>query len=328
MRLPAPGYRTLFLCMTVVATCAAAALVVDARRARAARADMDRLRDAYVRAYDYPAHRGNDFWFTVESHGFVYRGKTGNLIDEWVLRSGVWEKFMLLFLEDYVAAAGLKDTAFVDVGANTGQHSLFMATRVKEVHAFDPYPPVLKRLHENIALSKFTNVKVHEVGLGDREAVLPFFASDHGNDGNGSFRSGDRERAAGGQLRIVAGDEFLKTVPHAPVGVLKIDIEGFEEPALKGLRATMEKHRPLVVVEVTVPPQGTISSFEQLKALFPADYEFFAFVEYDYHYLTGNYELVEFAPIAADFFKTGEARNLVVVPAEKLASMPRKRLGK
>jgi FkbM family methyltransferase len=325
MRLPAPGYRAMFFGMTAVAAVAAVALVLDARRARAARSELDRAREAYLRAYDYPAHRGQDFWFTVENYGFVYRGKTGNLIDEWVLRAGVWEKFMLLFLDDYVAAAGLKDTAFLDVGANTGQHSLFMASRVKEVHAFDPYPPVLKRLHENIALSKFTNVKVHEIGLGDRDAELPFFAPDGGNEGNGSFRTGERERIPAGNLRIVAGDEYLKGVPTAPVGVLKIDIEGFEEPALKGLRVTMEKHRPLVVVEITVPPQGTIASFEQLKGLFPADYEFFAFVEYDYHYLTGNYELVEFAPIAAEFFKTGETRNLVVVPAEKLAVMPRKR---
>jgi FkbM family methyltransferase len=327
MRLPAPGYRALFLGMTVVATLAAAVIVLDARRARAAKADYDRLQEAFHRAQYYPAYRGNDYWFTVESLGFVYRGKTGNVIDEWAIRAGAWEKFLLYFLEDYVAAAGVKDTAFIDVGANTGTHSLFMATRVKEVHAFDPYPPVLKRLHENIALNKFANVRVHEIGLGDRDAQLPFFAPDEGNHGTGSFRAG-QEQAPSGHLRIVVGDEYLKGVPTAPVGVIKVDIEGFEEAALVGLRGTIERHRPLVVVEVTVPPQGTIASFEQLKSLFPANYEFFATVDHDYHYLTGNYELVEFAPIAEDFFKTGEARNLVVVPAEKAAVLPRRRAAK
>ncbi len=53
----------------------------------------------------------------------------------------------------------------------------------------------------------------------------------------------------------MVGDEYLKPIEMPPVSVIKIDIEGLEERALKGLKHTMEKNRPLVVVEV-VPTAG------------------------------------------------------------------------
>jgi hypothetical protein len=77
------------------------------------------------------------------------------------------------------------------------------------------------------------------------------------------------------------------------------------------------------VVEVTRPPGGSIASFEQLKSLFPANYEFLAFKGSQRQSLNGKYELVDFAPLAAEFFKSGDHRNLVAVPAEKMSVVPR-----
>jgi hypothetical protein len=106
---------------------------------------------------------------------------------------------------------------------------------------------------------------------------------------------------------------------------MKIDIEGFEEAALRGLRQTLEKDRPLVVLEVSTPPAGTIASLEQLKGLFPANYEFFVMVENQKQFISGRYEVVEFPPVAEAFFKEGGQRNLIAVPAEKSAKLPRQR---
>jgi FkbM family methyltransferase len=326
MRLAAPSYRVLFFLSVALAVASFLSSVVYTRRmdaaAKRANEECHELNPLAISAFHY---RDKEFNFTVDNYGFVYRGTTGTIMDDTILTSGAWEKEMLFFMEDYVRAADLKGTAFLDVGANTGVHSLFMATRVKQVHSVEPFPPVLKRLHENIRLNKFANILVHEVGYGDREAVLPFHAPDERNHGNGTFR-GDESKATT-HLRIVPADDHLRGVPTPPLGLVKIDIEGFEESALKGMRQTLDKHRPLVIVEVsTTLHNGTISSHDQLKALFPANYELFVFVPQPRARHNGHYELAEFAPRAEKFFATQKHENFVAVPAEQLPKMPRKNL--
>lgn len=324
MRLPAPSYRALFFLSFVLAVVTVLSTVVYARRVdAAAKRANEELNDLNLLSISAYHHRDKEFTYTVDNYGFLYQGTTGNLIDDSVLMYGTWEKDILFFLDDYARATGGKDTAFVDVGANTGIYSLFMSTRVKQVHAIEPFPPILKRLHENVRINKFANVTVHEVGYGAREEVLPFFAPEDVNQGTGTFRADGTKVAA--TLKIVPGDAHLRSVATAPVGVIKIDVEGFEEAALKGLRGTLDKHRPLVMLEVsTTNHNGTIASFDQLKALFPAGYEIFIFVPCERSRLNGHYELQEFAPRAANFFATDMHQNLVLVPGEHAPKMPRR----
>ena len=47
---------------------------------------------------------------------------------------------------------------FVDVGANTGLHSLYMSKHASTVHAFEPYEPVLARLRAAIARNEIGNI--------------------------------------------------------------------------------------------------------------------------------------------------------------------------
>jgi FkbM family methyltransferase len=328
MRLPVPSYRFLFFLsigLTVVTLLASA--IYSRRMDASAKRANEELNELNPLAISAHHHRDKEFTYTVENYGFLYRGTTGNLIDDSVLMYGAWEKEILFFLNDYVRAVGATDTAFIDVGANTGIYSLFMSSRVKQVHAIEPFPPILNRLHENIRLNKFTNVTVHELGYGAAEAQLPFFAPEDVNQGTGTFRDdGTKEHS---YLKIVAGDDHLRTVTTGPIGVMKVDIEGYEESALKGLRQTLEKHRPLVMLEVSTPlHNGTIASFDQLKSLFPANYEFFIFVPCERGALNGHYDLQEFAPRAANFFATDLHKNLIVVPAEHAPKMPRRNWSK
>ncbi len=325
MRLAPPGYRFLFVVTALLAFGAVAVAATYHRRWQAATAEVALRNEMNPFAMSLNKARDREYAFTVENYGYKYRGTSGNLIDDAVLVFGAWEKHILFFLEDYTAATG-RDVVFVDVGANTGQYALFMAPRVKAVHAVEPFPPVLKVLHANLALNNFSNVTVHEVGLGDADGSIPFFEPADGNLGGGSFRADGHDgkgQKRSADLRVVTGDALLATA--GPIGSMKIDIEGFEEAALKGLRQTLETHRPLVVVEVSTPPAGTIPSLDHLKGLFPANYEFFVLLENEKQFVTGRYEVAEFPPLADAFFKDGGQRNLIAVPAEKAAKMPRRR---
>lgn len=270
--------------------------------------------------------RDKQYPFVVDAYGFKYQGHTGNVIDEYILRYGAWEKDHLFFVRDYLKNLNEPNAVVIDVGANTGHHTLFYSRHAARVLAFEPFPPVIATFKQNLALNPHvTNVELCEVGLGDANAELPFSAPADLNHGQGTFRVGAPMNPAMKQLdkklQIVIGDEYLRDKNLGPVAFIKVDIEGFEEAALKGLRQTMDKYRPLLEVEVTPPPTGTIDSLDKLTALFPKDYEFYVLLRSNDGTIKGQYHLVK---LDWAVHSRNEQIELVACPKERLAAMPGK----
>ncbi len=305
------GYRILFYVATVVAL-VTTGLAWNLKK---------QLVDQQIAAYAPRAEK--DYPFIVDAYGFKYQGHTGNVIDEHILRYGAFEKDHLFFIRDYLKNLGEPNAVVIDVGANTGQHSLFYSRHAARVIAFEPFPPVIAAFKQNLAINPhIKNIDLYEVGLGDANAELPFVAPVAGNHGQGSFRV-DAPQDPGmkkldQKLQIVIGDEYLKGKELGPVAFIKVDIEGFEESALKGLRQIMEKHRPLMEVEVSPPPMGTIDSFARFKALMPENYELYALGMSRDASAKGLYHLFKLEP--RDFNK-GQI-ELIACPKERLNALP------
>jgi len=77
-----------------------------------------------------------DFDFRVTLNGTTYEGNTNNYIDKNIFLYGAYEKPVLFFLSDIMITAYSDQGIFLDIGANTGQHSLFMSRHAREIHAF------------------------------------------------------------------------------------------------------------------------------------------------------------------------------------------------
>lgn len=259
--------------------------------------------------------------FTIEYFGMLYRGETSSFVDKRVLCYGAWEKEVLNVLDGAVEALDRQDLVFVDVGAHTGLHSLFMAKRAAEVHAFDPYPPVLKRLADNVGRNGLDNIRIHPVGLGAETARFPFFAPPESNDSTGSFRFGaelnNQEEQM--ELEVVVGDEYFAQKGITRIDIIKIDVEGFEKPVLQGLRNTLRSTRPVALVEITVTQggEGLFETEADLRAALPPDYEFFGYRTWNVS--NGQFEL---GPLDIDFETTGRQWDIVAVPSEVSALIP------
>jgi len=280
-----------------------------------------RLIEHQVTAYSPKPEK--DFTFVVDAYGFKYQGDTGNLIDGDVLRYGAWEKDHVFFVRDYLKNLNEPNAVVIDVGANTGHHTLFYSRHAARVLAFEPFPPIIATFKQNMALNPHVkNIELYEVGLGDANAELPFVAPVTQNHGQGSFRVEKPQdpgmKQLDTKLKIVPGDEYLKDKNLGPVAFIKIDIEGFEESALKGLRQIMEKHRPMMEVEVAPPPVGTIPNFDKLKSLFPENYEFYLLAFSRDGRAKGLYHLEKLDP--TDVSKG--VIELIACPKEKLNFLP------
>lgn len=255
--------------------------------------------------------------FAVNYYGLVYRGNTGHYIDANVYYYGAYEKPELYLLRDTLASIG-PDAVVIDVGASTGLYSLFASKYAKEVHAIEPFPPALKRLRAAIAENKISNIVVHPVGLGQTEEKLGFFSPPERNLGAGSFVAGYTTKKHDDlKLQIVPGDVYFRQAGIQRIDLIKMDIEGFEKPALAGLHRTLERHRPIVLLEVTVRPDlpQLFKSLEELKAAFPENYELLEMT--DRNSFTGAYRL---KPLQRPFDE--DQFYVVARPSEKAKMVP------
>ncbi|MEX2132063.1 MAG: FkbM family methyltransferase [Pseudohongiellaceae bacterium] len=217
--------------------------------------------------------------FTTDFFGLRYEGNLRNTIDFSIFYFGAFEKPLLFFLRDCLNCLDRSDTVFCDVGANIGQHSLFMSTVASRVHAFEPYDKVRNRLLHQIGINKLENLQVHPVGLSVRDEVLPFYAPTGRNEGIGSF---DQDSVAKGNrsigsLQLVNGDAYLAANDIHHIDLMKIDVEGFEKPVLQGLQKTLFDYRPIIICELTYAKALSFTSLTELQHCLPPDYSLFSF---------------------------------------------------
>src|SRR5262249_15489554 len=127
------------------------------------------------------------FDFSVDLFGLIYEGNTGNLIDREIYYNGAYERPVLFLLRDLMTNGCSTKGVLLDIGANTGQHSLFMSRYANQIHAFEPYAPVLQRFRMLVEKNKIQNIVIHPVGLGNENSDLPFYKPPDYNLGTGSF---------------------------------------------------------------------------------------------------------------------------------------------
>ncbi len=197
--------------------------------------------------------------FECEFAGLRYRGDLSSYIDWTIYFYGAYEPGVLAFLRDCAAATG-PGSVFTDIGANTGQHALFMAPRVERVHAFEPWPEALGWLKRNISLNELGNVTVYPFGLGDANGEAPFHSPTSANLGTGSFRADVNTNRPAGVLPVRRGDDVFTASGLDRMDIVKIDVEGLELKVLAGLRETLARLRPVIVLEllpIIVREQGS-----------------------------------------------------------------------
>lgn len=252
------------------------------------------------------------YLFDAPYFGLVYRGSCANYSGRSIFFSGRFESSVIGVLHNILEDLNLKTKAVVlDIGAYWGTHTLPLALWSKEVHSFEPNDVSMKALAYNVSTNQLKNVVLHPVGLGAREGGVDYFDSLGGGDIQGSFISefgGNQRRKK--QFRIVVGDEYLQEQGSPVVHLIKMDVEGYEGEVLRGLRNTMNSHRPVVVMEITPSAPTSFEKLEDLQAGFPAEYLFFRLS--DIYKTSSAYSL---EPLSSEHF-LNEQIELLAVPSE------------
>jgi FkbM family methyltransferase len=150
---------------------------------------------------------------------------------------------------------------FVDVGANIGMLTLLGAHLVGPrgvVCAIEPNPIPASRLAGILEQNGITNVRLHRIGLADREEELVLRVVGAHVSG-GSFAPLDaqqrKEPSTEQRVRVVRGDDVLaaQSSNASAAWTIKIDVEGFECRVLRGLELTLRERRPALLTEALEP---------------------------------------------------------------------------
>ncbi len=142
----------------------------------------------------------------------------------------------------------------VEVGANMGIHTVPMARAIQEkgrkLVAFEPQPVIFQQLCANLALNGLMNVTALPFACGEAPGVVAFPRPDYLKRGNfgGISMTGSTSVAPDliVQVPCLRLDDLLQS-EH--VGLLKIDVEGFELQVLKGCATVIQRCKPLLYVE-------------------------------------------------------------------------------
>lgn len=170
----------------------------------------------------------------------------------------LWDGGMLQPVAREYGHLGEPFTTILDVGANIGTFSVWLASRgAWRVVAVEPHPQIMLMLKANLDLNQATCGEVViplEIAAWSKETCVRQGRADPlPTDGNiGSHYvvetpAGDIPAAPLDSYRWLYGDR---------VSLVKIDVEGSEWPVLQGLEQTLTRDHPAVVFEC-LPPEAT-----------------------------------------------------------------------
>jgi len=152
---------------------------------------------------------------------------------------------------DQLTAPGM---TVVEVGANIGVHTIPLARKCAPgpLICFEPQQRVFQVLCANLALNGIANAIAYPEACGEVEgvAVVPpmDYDAQEQNFGGVSLKRLDQP---GQKVRIVP----LDALKLPALGLLKVDVEGFEALVLKGARETIARCRPTIYIENDRPHQ-------------------------------------------------------------------------
>jgi FkbM family methyltransferase len=235
---------------------ASASFILDHARRRLAR----RANEARWKRETKP------FWFKG-ARGLKFELVPGEHVDHYIFTEGLYEKRFLFLVERLFKGSRVA----LDVGANIGNHALFFSRIFRQVHAFEPNPTTLKRLHRNIGANGVANIVVHPFGLSDENNVKAF--QDLSGVNAGASRIVESSGANLKTIEVKRGDDVIEARRLKGVDFIKVDVEGHEIAVLEGLKATIARDQPAVAFEFH-PSQFDEGYFVKFEQALPG-YAFF-----------------------------------------------------
>jgi FkbM family methyltransferase len=234
---------------------------------------------------------------TIElANGTLFRAHTDCVISS-ALHYAAWPEFHELQWLRGVLRPG---EVVLDVGANVGHISLLLADVVgpNNLFAFEPAPVAFERLCENWRLNGWPTDQLFNVAVGSNDGEVSIETATTPLTTIG-VSSAPTEK--GQKVGLRALDGLRDRWRGRPIGLLKVDVEGYEGEVLQGARAILAEDRPRAVM------------FESLAGSLD--------VRIGRIFVDTGYEVFQLDEHGHPDFDRKDGQNLFAVPTERLEEL-------
>jgi FkbM family methyltransferase len=176
----------------------------------------------------------------------------------------IWDKG---YIEIILNQIKNDNTIFLDIGSNYGAYSIPVAKLNNKinVYCFDPSEKALNQLKDNIQLNDIKNIKYFKIGVGEKKKIVYFDDEIKNYNNSGSYQINNNN--LGRKILVNSIDNLIMNGEIIPKKnfIIKIDIEGYEFLALKGLIQTIKNFDVFILFEFS---NKTILNHDNFSILF------------------------------------------------------------
>lgn len=170
-----------------------------------------------------------------------------DMIGQAINIDGWWELEQLTVLRQFVLATRGRGGAMLDIGANIGNHSVYLRDLFDEVHAVEANPRTFKLLQFNLEI--YPHLRAHLFAASDEAGTLRFQVEAINVGASHVVNARQKVHDGAGVIEVQACvlDDVIRT--DYPVSLVKIDVEGHELQAIRGMARLLRRDTPCVVFE-------------------------------------------------------------------------------
>lgn len=167
----------------------------------------------------------------------------------------------------------------LDIGANVGWFTMNAAELVGrdgQVHSFEPQPRLAAALRASVVLNDFSQVKVHDYALSDRDTEMTLHVQD-GNLGMASLSAPAHGSFTTQTVPVRNAANALGELQLGRLRLMKLDVEGHEAVVLNACKSLFDDTPPEIVMFESNGEGGPLVERDTLQFLFARNYRIFGF---------------------------------------------------
>ncbi len=231
---------------------------------------LETLTSSFLTSAEYRAKHDAELRLALvqAEHFQIYVDSLDNSVGKPVMQSKSYEPHLTSFLLRELRP----EMNFLDIGANIGWFTLLAASRLTQgrVMAVEPNIYNVQLLNHSLLANQFNHVTVYPFAATDAAAILSlaFIGS------NGRIDTAHGSHANQQYVQGLPLDQLLPE--NTRIDVIKIDIEGYEWVAFKGMSQLLRRNRPLIVSEFHPKAMQEYTGYtpeDYLQTLYDLDYE-------------------------------------------------------
>ncbi len=146
-----------------------------------------------------------------------------------------------------------KSTIIIDIGTNIGEVVLNFARILDnkgKVYGFEPNNHSFQKLQKNISLNNFNCIEIMNYGLSHNNENFELSEVIPENAGANRILAAKTTNIPSQTIQTMRFDDFVSNKQITNIDLIKIDVEGFEYFVLQGAKATLEKYKPKLFIEL------------------------------------------------------------------------------